>query len=293
MIVVWALLILFFLLLLLYARWRIAYGYPPKDIPPVICYHKLSDRLCLEGTWTTPRRFLDHVDRLRDRGYRFIGEDGFYDRLARPSPDHSRDVLLTFDDGYAEIHDVFTEHLAPRGVPILVFLVTDYVGEENVWDLSWGRRPFRHLTWEEVSRMIQHGAAFGIHGATHADLTRVPPRMLDREVAGSKRLFHERTGRTPRSFSYPFGRYNEEVRGAVERAGYDGAFSLYPRLPNDRVDRFALRRNGVYVIDTNLSIRWKLERTPLSWFEEMKCRAINSVAILTPVLKRVSSDPDR
>ncbi len=278
-------------LLLLYARWRIAYGYPPTDVPPVLCYHKLSTRICFEGTWTTPRRFVDQIDRLRDRGYRFIGEDEFYDRLARPSPDHSRAVLLTFDDAYEGVYEVFAEHLAPRRVPVLVFLVTDYVGRENLWDLSWGRRSFRHLAWDEISEMTQEGGRFGVHGATHADLTRVPSHVLEREVVGSRRIVSERTGQTARSFSFPFGRYNAEVRAAVERAGYDGAFSLYPRHSNRCVDRFALRRNGVYVIDTNLTLRWKLERTPFFWFEEMKCRAINSTAVLTPIFKRVSSGP--
>jgi peptidoglycan/xylan/chitin deacetylase (PgdA/CDA1 family) len=280
-------------LLFLYVRWRIAYGYPPADVPSVLCYHKISTRICFEGTWTTPRRFLDQIDRLRDRGYRFIGEDDFYDRLARPSPDYSRSVLLTFDDGYEAVYDVFNEHLAPRGVPVLVFLVTDYVGRENVWDLSLGRKPSRHLAWDEISGMVRGGATFGVHGATHADLTRVDPRVLEDEIVGSRRVVTERTGRMPRSFSFPFGRYNAGVKAAVEKAGYDGAFSLYPRHSNDRVDRFALRRNGVYVIDTNLTLRWKLERTPFFWFEEMKCRTINSTAVLTPILKRASSGPGR
>jgi peptidoglycan/xylan/chitin deacetylase (PgdA/CDA1 family) len=281
------------LLLLLYGRWRIRYGYPPSDVPPVLCYHKLARRFSLEGTWTSPRRFVDQIDRLRDRGYRFIGEDEFYDRLGGRSDDHSRTILLTFDDGYEDIHDVWVEHLAPRGVPVLVFLVTDYVGRENTWDLSLGRKRVRHLTWDEISRMIQDGAGFGVHGATHADLTRAAPEVLEREIVGSRRVVFERTGREARSFSYPFGRYNTAVKTAVEQAGYDGAFSLYPRHSNGHIDRFALRRNGVYVIDTNLTLRWKLERSPFFWFEEMKCRTINSVAVLTPVLKGVSPGPGR
>jgi peptidoglycan/xylan/chitin deacetylase (PgdA/CDA1 family) len=289
MIVLGAVLVLLFFL---FVRWRVAYGYPPTDIPPVLCYHKLSDRFCLEGTWTTTRRFLDQIDRLRDRGYRFIGEDDFYECLDQPSPDHSTAVLLTFDDGYESVYEVFTEHLAPRGVPVLVFVVMDYVGKENAWDLSLGRRPFRHLSWEQILEMMRRGAAFGAHGATHVDLAGAPADLLEREVAGSRRALGERTGRAPRSFSYPFGRYDAAVERAAERAGYDGAFSLYPRHSNTRVDRFAIRRNGVYVIDTDLTIRLKIQRTPLFWVEEMKCRTINSVAALTPMLKRASRAPD-
>ena len=283
-----ATLVLVIPLVVLHLRWRTRYGYPPPDTPPVLCYHKITTRFCLEGTWTTPSRFLDQIEFLITRGYGFISEDEFYSALSRPSPDRAKKILLTFDDGYEEIHDVFLEHLAPRGIPVLVFLVAGYAGERNTWDISLGRRAFRHLSWEQVARMSQRGASFGSHGARHLDLTRTAPDVLEREIAGSRRAIADKTGNRVRSFSYPFGRYDARVRAAVERAGFDGAFSLYPRHTNEWIDRFAIRRNGVYVIDTKRNLRWKIERSPASWFEEMKCRTINAVAVLTPILKQLS-----
>ncbi len=236
----------------------------------------------------TPHRFVDQVDALVARGYRFIGEDEFFDALEHRSGGRIREVLLTFDDGYEEIHDVYLQCLAPRGIPVLVFLVTDYAGRGNEWDLSLGRAPSRHLSWAQVAAMAARGARFGSHGATHIDLTRASREGLDREITGSRLIVRERTGAPVRSFSYPFGRTNAAVAQAVQDAGYDGAFSLYPPRSNEYVDRFALRRNGVYIIDTNSTIRSKIERNPFFWFEEMKCRTINSVAVLTPLLKRSS-----
>lgn len=276
----------------LYLRWRVSFGRPPALAPSALCYHKITPRFCLEGTWMTPRRFVDQIDFLRDRGYRFLSEDEFYAALSIPSRDHAREILLTFDDGYEEIHDVYLEHLVPRKVPVLVFLVADYAGKTNDWDLSLGRHPFRHLTWEQVSRMAREGASFGSHGGRHLDLTRVTAAVREREIAGSRRSIAARTGRAVRSFSYPYGRYDAQAKAAAARAGYRGAFSLYPRHSNGRIDRYAMRRSGVYVIDTKLSLRWKLENGPFYWFEEMKCRTINSAAVLTPILKRPSPDRD-
>ena len=62
--------------------------------------------------------------------------------------------------------------------------------------------------------------------------------------------------------------------------------------PNDVIDRYALRRNGVYIIDSRGSVRRKLERLPFSWFEEMKCRGINGVAVATPILKKRFQNQD-
>jgi hypothetical protein len=88
-----------------------------------------------------------------------------------------------------------------------------------------------------------------------------------------------------RTLSYPFGRCNERCANVARDAGFEAAFSLYPLLPNARVERFALRRDAVYVIDPVGLVERKLRPNLLYGLEEMKCRAINSVARLTPILK--------
>ncbi|MEJ2722240.1 MAG: polysaccharide deacetylase family protein, partial [bacterium] len=237
-------------LVALFVTWRVRYRYPPAGFPQVLCYHKLTDRFCFEGTWTTPRRFLDQIDRLVEAGYRFIGEADYLAAVQHGRPQPPNTLLLTFDDGYEELYEIYLNHLAPRRVPALVFLVSGYAGRYNTWDLSAGRRRFKHLSWSQIRTMADAGARFGSHGATHADLTRVGAGALDDEIAGSKATIESHLGAEVRSFSYPFGRYSRRVKSAVELAGYTAAFSLYPAHSNERVDRFALRRNGVYVIDT-------------------------------------------
>jgi peptidoglycan/xylan/chitin deacetylase (PgdA/CDA1 family) len=280
-------------LFLLYAVWRIRYRYPPSDVPLVLCYHKLSDRICFEGTWMTRRRFIEQIERLTDAGYDFVSESEYLAGLDNRSVENSKRILLTFDDGYEALCDVYLDHLAPRGVPLLVFLVAGYAGRDNTWDLSGGRRRFRHLSWRQIEAMAQAGARFGSHGLTHTDLTRVDKQMLDAEVVKSKEMIESNVETAVRSFSYPFGRYDAESVAAVKAAGYTAGFSLYPRHSNEIIDHFALRRCGVYIIDTPRTIRWKLERSPVFWFEEMKCRTINGVAVLTPLLKRSFAKPNR
>lgn len=236
----------------------------------------------------TRKRFLDQIDRLVSAGYRFIDESEYLAAIAGASASSPRSVLLTFDDGYEALHDMYLDHLRPRGIPVLVFIIAGYAGKDNTWDLSGGRRSFKHLSWSQIAAMSEAGARFGSHGSSHTDLTKVSTGTLDTEIADSKTIIESKLGTEVQSFSYPFGRYNPRVKLAVEAAGYAAGFSLYPKHPNEIVDRFALRRNGVYIIDTPRTIQWKLEPSAMFWFEEMKCRTINSVAVLTPILKRVS-----
>lgn len=270
--------------LALHFYWRVHFGYPPDTTPRVLCFHKLSNRVLLEGTWTTPRHFTAIIDRLVERGYTFIDESRYLALLDRPEEGAARCIFLTFDDGYADTINAAHEILKTRGVPMHVFLVSDFAGKENTWDLALGRPAFRHLSWERVRELAAAGVTFGSHGASHADATRLSYDALVGELCRSRRDIEAATGRRVRTFSYPFGRCSERCASAVREAGYEAAFSLYPPVPNTAVQRYALRRDAVYVIDTVGLVERKLQ--PNAWYglEEMKCRAINGVAVLTPLL---------
>jgi peptidoglycan/xylan/chitin deacetylase (PgdA/CDA1 family) len=282
-----------------YLLWRVRFGTPPREWPQILCFHKISQRFCWEGTWTTPRRFFQYIDRFRGQGHRFIGMDEYLAWASSRSGPGGRSVsgagpsgevplLITFDDGYRELYDVVLPGLEAREVPFHVFLVTDYVGRDNEWDLSLGRRPFRHLDWAQIVEMAARGVTFGSHGATHGDLTTMSPNEVRDELARSKSAIEDHLGQPAQTVSYPFGRYNEVAVAIARETGYEAAFSLYPPRHNACYDRYAVRRNGVYIIDPVPLAGVKVEPGPLFWVEEMKCRAINAVAVLTPALKRLS-----
>jgi peptidoglycan/xylan/chitin deacetylase (PgdA/CDA1 family) len=268
----------------LYITWRARFGQPPPSPPPVLCFHKISRRFLWEGTWTTPDRFFRVIDSLRDRGYRFIGEDEFLATLEDESAADSGRLFLTFDDGYVELHDDILDGLLERNVPLHVFVVSDYAGKENHWDLSLGRPASRHASWEQLRDMVTAGVTVGSHTATHRDLTRLTPDEIATELTRSRMAIEDTLGVPARTLSYPFGRYDDRARDRARECGYRAAFSLYPRHRNATVDRWALRRNGVYIIDTPRTVAAKLGPNPGFWFEEMKGRGINAVAVLTPML---------
>ncbi len=269
----------------LHLMWRSRFGYPPEDIPRVLCFHKLSRHFCWEGTWTTPARFAAYLDRLRARGYTFIDESQYLAALDTRHAGASRQLLLTFDDGYDDLYDLAWPILAERRIPFHVFVVSDYAGRTNDWDLSLGRRPFRHMDWSRVREMAARGVTFGSHTASHRDVTRMAPAELHEDLARSKRAIEDAIGEPARTLSYPFGRYHDAAARAVREAGFAAAFSLYPSGRNAAIDGYALRREGVYIIDPVSMIERKLEKNWLYGLEEMKCRAINAVAVLTPLLK--------
>lgn len=269
----------------LHAVWRLVWGYPDRAAPRVLAYHKIA-RFELGGTWVAPRRFERQIDALLEAGIRFIDEETFIDTVEGGRAADPSEVLLTFDDGY----DCFRRHAASllerRGVPALVFLVTGCAGRENDWELPLPGRRARHLGWDEVAELGARGFSFGSHTVTHRALTRLAPAEVRDELALSRLEIERRTGRAVRSLAYPFGMVDGAVAREAQRAGYRAAFALCPPGRAARNDRFLIRREGVWVIDTPRTIRVKLSRRGLFWVEDLKARAISACSVLTPLLGR-------
>jgi peptidoglycan/xylan/chitin deacetylase (PgdA/CDA1 family) len=260
-----------------------ARGASHETIPRVLAYHKVTG-FELGGTWVPPDRFERQIDALLAAGFRFIDETMFLDALDGRRDSPGREILLTFDDGYRVLLDRAVPALESRRIPALVFLVSAFAGRRNTWELNLPGRRFTHLGWDEIRDLARRGFAFGSHARTHRDLTRLSLEDLRAELADSKREIESRLAVPVRSFSYPFGRLNDRVRGEAERAGYRAAFTLYPPR-SARPDRYALRREGIYVIDSIGNIKAKLGTGLPFLFEDFKGRMINAFAVLTPLFK--------
>ncbi len=266
---------------LLYILWKVRWGPPPGRLPGVLTYHKVTG-FEFGGTWITPARFAGHLDFLLDSGYRFIGEDEFLATLGGTRKSDPREILLTFDDAYRMLIDNAIPELRSRNIPALIFIVTAYAGRENTWELPLPGRRSMHMGWDEIADLSAvPGISFGSHSRFHRDLTRFPPDQLAPELSISKEVIEAGTGLPVRCFSYPFGRVNAAVSDAVREAGYEAAFTLYPSGKRTAVDRFVLRREGVWVIDTKKALGRKLSTGRMFWLEDVKGRGINAFAGLT------------
>jgi len=250
----------------------------------VLAYHKVT-RFELGGTWVPPDRFVRQMDALLDAGFHFIDETLFLDALEGRRMAMDREILLTFDDGYRGLLDHAIPALEARKIPALIFLVSAFVGKENTWELNLPGMHFRHLGWDEIENLSHDGFSFGSHTRTHRDLTRLSLEAVRDELVFSKQEIEERLAVKVRSLSYPFGRLNDAVRREAERGGYRAAFTLCPARESARSDHYALRREGVYVIDSIRNIKAKLSEGLPFRLEGMKGRIINAVAILTPLVK--------
>lgn len=156
-------------------------------------------------------------------------------------------VALTFDDGFASFDEIARPLLRTLGLPATLFIVSDHVGTTNAWG---GTAPdgipvLPLLDWEGVARAARDGVTIGAHTRRHRDLTTLSPSVLEDEVAGSVEAVAARTGTRPRSFAYPFGRWNEAALMAV-RDVFDVACTTEMRGLEPDEDRVLLPRLDAY-----------------------------------------------
>jgi peptidoglycan/xylan/chitin deacetylase (PgdA/CDA1 family) len=183
-------------------------------------------------------------------GGRAASLDDALERLESAAPPDSLDapdpVVVTFDDGTADLAEVALPILARHNVPATVYVATDFVDRQ---------RPFpadgTPLTWSAVREMVASGlVTIGSHTHTHALVDRLPPDEVAVELDRSIELIGEHAGVAADHFAYPKAVAPPEPVEAVVRDRFRSA-ALGGCRPNPygRTDPHRLARSAVQVSD--------------------------------------------
>jgi len=171
----------------------------------------------------SPERFERHISWLARRGYAGIRPSDWikWRRDGKSLPD--KPVLVTFDDGYADLAEYALPVLRRYGFGAAVYVVTGQLGGTNAWDEVRGSGTLHLMSADQIRYWATQGIEFGAHGRTHADLTTLSSRELSEEVVGSGKDLEAILGSRVVSFAYPYGFHNPAVDDCVRKA-YDLAF---------------------------------------------------------------------
>lgn len=220
----------------------------------VLVYHSVArgDR----DIAVDPDTFDAHLAALMRWGYRFVTVEEVVSWLKGEGEIPAKAVAITFDDGYADNATNALPILEKYRAPAMIFLVENGIGE-------WNSDEIPLLDEEGRKVLLESGLiSFGSHSRSHLMLDRVSASVLEREI--------ERGGY--RFFAYPGGHSNIEVYRAVERAGYDAAFSIKPGLLRRGDHLFTLRRNviarGMPLFDLRMRVSYAMHwygRITVAW----------------------------
>lgn len=222
--------------------------------PVVLMYHGIAEVPAADdpaNAFVPPAAFAAQLD-LLDRLGSTVVDESRYLAILDGAPPPPNPVLLTFDDGYVSTLTEAAPLLAARGMPATCFLSAGLLGRAP---LAGRPEVTRLLGAAEVTELADHGITVGCHGWAHDSMTGMSPAGLGAATVQAGQRLEQLTGRSVRTFAYPYGDHDGPARAAVASAGYQAAFATY-----SGDGRFAIPRVDVNATDTPRSFRMKLMR---------------------------------
>ena len=107
---------------------------------------------------------------------------------------------------------------------------------------------YEFLTWEQIRALAGAGVEIGSHTVNHPILSTLDDETLETELQASKASLERELGRECRLLAYPNGSaadYGAREKRALNRLGYECAFSLRGTLNGERPDRFEIDRINI------------------------------------------------
>jgi peptidoglycan/xylan/chitin deacetylase (PgdA/CDA1 family) len=226
---------------------------------PVLLYHHVgpAQPSTYPQLTVAPARFERHIRWLVRHGYQGIAPSSLLAWRSEGAALPGRAVLITFDDGYADIAEYALPILRRYGFKAGVYIVSGRIGCTNQWDEEQGAGTHRLLGREQIHYWAERGVEFGGHSRSHQPLITLDHDGLVEEVAGCAGDLRQILGIPPCSFAYPYAIYNSVVRECVSQY-FPLAFTCDEGLNNLQTDPLLLRRTTVSPSDSWIALACRL-----------------------------------
>lgn len=146
-----------------------------------------------------------------------------------------RYVAVTFDDGFDNVAEHAVPELVKRQIPSTIFVMSDLLGQTPSWSGFSGR----FMSLEELQALPSDLVSLGSHTKTHPFLPRLTKEEATSEIRDSRIKLQKMLGQDIKSFSFPYGGFNNQLVEICRNAGYQRTFTTLPQSarlgPNDFV----------------------------------------------------------
>lgn len=231
---------------------------------PILTYHSIDESGSVVSTGANV--FRRQIKLLSEAGYNAITLKTLGEYLSGRGELHPKPIVLTFDDGFRNFYTTAFPVLSEHNFTATVFLIAGYCGKYNDWV---GNSPFaargRLMNWSEIRELAEKSIEFAAHSLTHPDLTRISADSAKLEIAESKTIIEDKTGREVTAFAYPYGTFNAPVK-QMARENYTIACTTNLGKVKRGDDCFALERLDTYYLSNELVFRAVVLKENFDWY---------------------------
>ncbi len=247
---------------------------------PILMYHYVRNPPSMMNDWlgyklsVSPADFTAQMDWLATHGFHPVDFNDVRAYFAGRQPLPANPVVITLDDGYADLYSTAYPILAAHGFKAVAYIVSGFVGQT------------RYVTPAQVVQLDQNGIEIASHTVDHANLARSSYGSVMHELVDSKRALENLLGHPVLDFAYPSGMFNGQAVALVERAGYDTAVTTLFSIDHSVADRYLWTRvrvgGGESLADFASSIGKPMPSTTITALD------IETAEIVLPPLARPS-----
>lgn len=165
--------------------------------------------------------------------------------------------MVTFDDGYLSDYEIVYPLINKLKVKATFFINPCNIGKSGF------------LTWNMVQEMSNSGLLIGSHGYNHSNMLKLTKNDAKREFVMSRRIIEKKIGKPVNNFSFPYGKFNQDLVNLAFDCGYVRCFiskhgvinsyeDIIPRNSiNSKIKKDKI--NSLLFVSNKTLVRWQIE----------------------------------
>jgi peptidoglycan/xylan/chitin deacetylase (PgdA/CDA1 family) len=230
----------------------------PTIIVPIMMYHQVK-YTSLGKDVISPYEFESDLKYLSENNYHTITMTQLIDYVYDGEKLPENPIILSFDDGYISTYQTVFPLLQKYDMKIVLSIVGK--GTDDFSKVDNTKLKNAHLTWNQVNEMVESGLV-EVQNHTY-DLHKTQngrygcSQMANETLANYERILMEDTIKlqeriktmtyhTPNTFTYPYGKYNNNTDYILKSIGFKASLSCTYGVnlirENDTEKLFGLKR---------------------------------------------------
>ncbi len=208
-----------------------------KALLPIVMYHEINYTK-LGKDIISPWDFESDLKYLRDEGYTAITMRELIDYYEGGASLPPKPIIISFDDGYLSNYNYVLPLLEKYDSKIVFSIIVKET--ENFTETPNYKLDFAHVTWPQVNEMLASGRVeiqnhtYNLHRITkslygsaqkNGESFSDYEQRLEEDLSKAQNEIFRMTGMTPTTFTYPYGKFNDNTDIILKNMGFKATLS--------------------------------------------------------------------